>query len=118
MALGSIVKEFRLSAGWTQGKLADKIGKSRSYITRLEAGEFEDVGSSVMDALAKAFSQSGDDFRQIVQARAAGETQAGESISELDKYVIFLHGKDPSPAVLKRLRKLTEALLEDEDENQ
>ena len=47
------VSLLRSRRGWTQGRLAEEVGVARTYITRLEKGEFE-MSADMVDKLASA----------------------------------------------------------------
>jgi HTH-type transcriptional regulator/antitoxin HipB len=46
--LGAAVKHYRTSVGLTQGQVAELMGVTQSYVSRLESGEF---GTSLSQAL-------------------------------------------------------------------
>ncbi len=46
--LGAAIKHYRTSAGLTQGRAAEMVGVTQSYVSRLESGEF---GTSLSQAL-------------------------------------------------------------------
>ena len=58
--IGQRVREARERAGLSQGQLATYADVSRSYITRLEHGEYDDPSYFKLERLAKALDSSVD----------------------------------------------------------
>lgn len=58
--IASRVKELRKGCQWNQAQLAEKVGVTRSQITRLESGETQNVNSDLIVKLAKVFSVTTD----------------------------------------------------------
>jgi len=47
------IKEYRIKNKLTQEQLADKLGLSRSFITRLELGHYKDISYKTFKKLEK-----------------------------------------------------------------
>lgn len=56
--VGAIVKRYREREGWTQKELAEKIDKTDSYISLMEAGGVKSPGLDTIEALAIVFRES------------------------------------------------------------
>jgi transcriptional regulator with XRE-family HTH domain len=53
--LGQKVQELREARGWSQGKLSQLTGLSRSYVSTLEADKVKKPSAETMQVLATAF---------------------------------------------------------------
>ena len=109
--LGRKIRELRLTKHWTQEQLATRLGKTRVYITRLENDDYRSPGSDVVGRLAVLFGISETSLYEALGTRP----ERDKSNAALDDYILYLQGKNPSPSVLVQLRKITEALLPDEE---
>lgn len=63
LRLGEVLKEARLSAGWSQKKAADELECSQSFVAQCEAGDMVDLSSSMLKALAELY---GVNYRDVV----------------------------------------------------
>jgi transcriptional regulator with XRE-family HTH domain len=59
-SLGGVVKKGRQELGLSQPGLAKKTGLSRSYISYLESGKFEEIGIAKLALIADALEVSAD----------------------------------------------------------
>ena len=58
--LGEVVKKGRQEFGLSQPGLAKKTGLSRSYISYLESGKYEEIGIAKLALIADALEMSAD----------------------------------------------------------
>ena len=61
-SLGEMVKDRRLSKGWSKRALAEKAGISHSEVHRIETGERTNPSVPVLNALAEALGIPKDDL--------------------------------------------------------
>jgi transcriptional regulator with XRE-family HTH domain len=61
-AIGRNVKALRERHGLSQNALARRSGVSQAFLSRLEAGERQEVGSSALRSLARALQVTVDDL--------------------------------------------------------
>lgn len=54
LAIGLQIRDLRETAGFTQKKLADRLGVSQQVIARLESGEADNPTVSTLERIAKA----------------------------------------------------------------
>ncbi len=109
MTLGTKVKEIREQKGWTQGQLASyaDLGKSgRQYISLLEIDKILNPSVDKVLRIAKAL-----EIPEDVLYEAAGLRTRAVPNTDLDDLVFYLHSKNPSPELVRQLRKIAEALL-------
>ncbi len=111
MSLGTRIKELRDEKGWTQNTLATTAGLKRSYISLLEIDAIKSPGAQPVIKLARALEVDED-----ILFEAAGMKSGSKPSSELEDFVFYLQGKNPSPETLKQLRKIAEALLPERPE--
>ncbi len=111
MGLGTKIKQLREEKGWSQGQLAAYAGLKRSYVSHLETDAINSPGAQPMIKLAKALEVSEDELFE-----AAGMKKVEKPSVELEDFMIYLQGKDPSLEALRQLRKIAEALLPDREE--
>jgi transcriptional regulator with XRE-family HTH domain len=52
--IGDLVRSLRDTKGWTQARLHEATGLTRGYISRLEAGEYDNPSSDTLLKLARA----------------------------------------------------------------
>lgn len=55
------IRLLRRNRGWTQADLADRIGKSRPYVTQVETGRIT-PSLAVLDAIIMVFGRSWSGF--------------------------------------------------------
>ena len=60
--LGEVVKKGRQEFGLSQPGLAKKTGLSRSYISYLESGKYEEIGIAKLALIADALEMSADEL--------------------------------------------------------
>jgi transcriptional regulator with XRE-family HTH domain len=60
LGFGELLRVLRKRAGVTQTGLAQRVGVSQSYISRIEAGTRRPLGREVVVEMASALSLSGD----------------------------------------------------------
>lgn len=109
MSWGSAIGELVASRGWSHQQLADKIGRSRVYVTRLINDKYENPGLDVLEKIAAAFGLS----VQTIKERA-GKAVALREDANLEDLVVYLQGEKPSPATIRRIRQIAEVLLKEE----
>lgn len=112
MSLGTRLKELRDERGWSQNTLATRAGLKRSYISLLEIDAIKSPGAQPVIKLARALEVDED----LLFEAAGMKTASNKPSSELDDFVFYLQGKNPSPETLKQLRKIAEALLPERPE--
>lgn len=61
-SLGEMIKDRRLSKGWSKRALAEKAGISHSEVHRIESGERTNPSVPVLNALAEALGIPKDDL--------------------------------------------------------
>lgn len=55
--VGEVLKELRKQSNMTQGELAKRVGKQRSYISRIETQDGENIKvSTLIDIVEKGFN--------------------------------------------------------------
>ncbi len=55
--VGEVLKELRKQSNMTQGELAKRVGKQRSYISRIETQDGENIKvSTLIDIIEKGFN--------------------------------------------------------------
>ena len=64
-SLGEMIKDRRLSKGWSKRALAEKAGISHSEVHRIETGERTNPSVPVLNALAEALGIPKDDLLLI-----------------------------------------------------
>jgi len=64
-AIGDMIKNRRLSKGWSKRALAEKAGISHSEVHRIENGERENPSVPILNALADALGIPKDDLLRI-----------------------------------------------------
>ena len=64
-AIGDMIKNRRLSKGWSKRALAEKAGISHSEVHRIENGERENPSVPILNALADALGVPKDDLLRI-----------------------------------------------------
>jgi len=64
-SLGDVIKDRRLSKGWSKRALAEKAGISHSEVHRIETGERANPSVPILNALAEALSIPKDDLLLI-----------------------------------------------------
>lgn len=98
--LGTAVKRLRTELGITGSELANRAGLSRSYISYLESGRFNDVGLDKFARIAIALEVSADQLlsvagylpseRETLDIRVTLRRQLGLSGGALDQAMDFL----------------------------
>ncbi|MPM29652.1 hypothetical protein SDC9_76192 [bioreactor metagenome] len=63
--IGDLIKDRRLSKGWSKRALADKAGISHSEVHRIESGERVNPSVPVLNALAEVLGVPKDDVLRI-----------------------------------------------------
>ena len=77
-ATGRNAKAFRERLGWSQNEAARRAGVSQAFVSRLEAGEHQEAGGRVLQALARALGVTVDDLlREEPRQDGPGRTDAG-----------------------------------------
>ena len=56
------IKEFRLEKGLTIQELADKSGISRVYLSQIENGNVDNIGTKTLVSIAKSLDKKVDDI--------------------------------------------------------
>ena len=64
-AIGDVIKDRRLSKGWSKRALAEKAGISHSEVHRIESGERVNPSVPVLNALAEVLSIPKDDLLRL-----------------------------------------------------
>lgn len=64
-AIGNLIKDRRLSKGWSKRALAEKAGISHSEVHRIESGERVNPSVPVLNALAEALGMPKDDLLRL-----------------------------------------------------
>lgn len=88
----SNVKKLRVSKGWTQQQLADKIGVSRVTIVNIENHLYSTVNSKVIDKLCEVFEVDAirllgtDNFRVLPETKEDIEWLIEELHKELEQW--------------------------------
>lgn len=111
MGLGAKIKQLREEKGWSQGQLATYAGLKRSYVSMMEKDAIKSPGAQPMIKLAKGLEVSED-----VLFEAAGMKKVEKLSYELEEFMIYLQGKNPSPETVRQLRKIAEALLPESEQ--
>jgi transcriptional regulator with XRE-family HTH domain len=112
VTIGEKIRELRERKGWSQAQLALAIGKTRVYVTRLEADQYKAPGSDALAKLAKALEVSEDTLLEAMGAKAPREPVD----AEIDDLVIYLHGKNPDAKTIRQLKRIAETLFAEEEE--
>lgn len=63
--IGDLIKDRRLSKGWSKRALADKAGISHSEVHRIESGERVNPSVPVLNALAEVLGVPKDDLLRL-----------------------------------------------------
>lgn len=77
---GDLVRELRNERGWSQERLAQAVGMSKSRISTIEGMNTPEVFGATLAALAAAFEMTLPDFRQAYERRQ----QARRLVVEVD----------------------------------
>lgn len=109
MSVGTKIKKLREAKGWSQNTLAEVTGLKRSYISLLEIDAIKSPGAQPIIKLAQAFEVNEDDLFEDAELKV-------KPTGELDQFVLYLQGKNPSAETIQQLRKIAEALLPDRAE--
>ena len=88
--IGQLVRQARMTKGWTQKELADTIGKSQNYIFRLESNKKYKLKKNELDSFSNALNISLDTLEASIaytqELRAHGQksrARLGEEILQL-----------------------------------
>lgn len=87
IALGSLLRSRREAAGLSSRQMALKIGISRTYLQRLETGEYEHPAPEILSRIVQVF----DDMRLEDLWALAGVTMP----ADLPEFGPYLHAKHP-----------------------
>ena len=88
----SNVKKLRVSKGWTQQELADRVGVSRITIINIENHMYSTVKSKVIDKLCEVFETTPikllgvDNFRILPETKEEIEWLIEELSRELEQW--------------------------------
>lgn len=114
MTLGTKVKQLRVNKKWTQGQLAVYSGLTRSYISLIEIDAIKKPSSVAIINLAKALEVDEDVLNQAAGFKHGLEPEQKDSI---DEFTSWLASRRPSAKNLKKLRKLAEALFDENEDD-
>lgn len=56
------IKEYRVEKGYSIQELADKVGISRTYMSQIENGKVENIGTKLLVAIARCLDKKVDDI--------------------------------------------------------
>lgn len=70
--------DYRISKGWTQKQLADKLGIKQSMVSKLESGEY----NPTVEQLWKISKKLGWNFELILKDKEEVETKVWENVNE------------------------------------
>jgi len=90
--LGEVVKKGRQEMGLSQPGLAKKTGLSRSYISYLESGKYQEIGIAKLALIADALEMSADQ----VLADAGYITRPQPALPGATRYLATKFGLDQS----------------------
>lgn len=105
--LGQFVRQARLAKGLSILRLADAIGGSKSFIIKLERGEYEQVSPHYLQALARALELPLEDLSSLAGyplpdalptiapylRRRYGEELPDQAIDQITEYFELLRSK-------------------------
>lgn len=86
------IKRLRLSKGWTQKELADKIGTSRTTVVNMEQHMYQRLKKNVEDKLCEIFDTTPfrlygtDNFRILPETKEDVEWLIEELSKELEQW--------------------------------
>jgi len=101
VGIGGYVKALREATGAGQGKLADRAGLPRPYMSQLEAGKVGLPGADIRRRLASALGISHLDL-----LIAAGELLSEEVVDAGKAGVVMMNMDDPAAVLADRLRRM------------
>jgi len=123
-SLGDIIRTRRLQLGWTQGELAERVGKSQRWVSNLELGSVGQSRIATLKALANALSLDIEDLI-IAAGQATSESRAkavAEATPDYDEHALpphlrasFLRVGELSPENQKKLETYLNDLFDLED---
>lgn len=90
---GRLVHEKRLAAKLSQNQLSSKVGLNRWSLSRLERGDFADIGLSVAARLARQLSISMDELNVATDCALSGD------LLDLSSYLRAMYPTWPEAAI-------------------
>ncbi len=118
MNFGETILKLRKAKAWTQGQLASYSGVKRSYISRIEKGDYtgQGINPEYIHRLAQALGVS-DDFLKEAAGQLftsdANQVNAADKNPELQDFFLHLLAKNPSPRAIATLKKIADDLMEE-----